>query len=104
MRHELATEATDGRSRVARLTERGARARAACRRRTAEVERAWPGLPELLGPVVGPALAEGLRPYPDGWRAHPPYLAATRAVLADPAAALPHQPMVSHRGGFPDGA
>ena len=49
-------------------------------------------------------LSAGLRPYPDGWRAHPPYLAQTKAMLSDPAAALPHYPMVLHRGGFPDGS
>ncbi len=38
------------------------------------------------------------------WRAHPPYLAQTAAVLADPAGALPHQPMVLHRGGYPEGS
>jgi hypothetical protein len=104
VRHDLAVESSDGRSRVARLTERGVRARTGFRRRLAVVEATRPGLAELLEPVVGPALAKGLRPYPDGWRAHPPYLSSTRAVLADPAGALPHQPMVSHRGGFPDGA
>jgi hypothetical protein len=31
-------------------------------------------------------------------------MSATRAVLADPAAALPHHPVVTHRGGYPDGA
>jgi hypothetical protein len=25
-------------------------------------------------------------------------------MLADPAATLPHYPMVSHRGGYPDGS
>lgn len=104
VRRELAVESSDGRSRVARPTERGVRARAAFRRALAEVESSWSGLAEVLAAVTGPALAEGLAPYPDGWRAHPPYLAATKALLADPARALPHQPMVSHRGGFPDGA
>jgi hypothetical protein len=42
-------------------------------------------------------------PYPDGWRAHPPYLSQTEAMPAQ-AAALPHYPMVSHRGGYPDGS
>ena len=49
-------------------------------------------------------IAAGLVPYPGGWRAHPPYLSQTEAMLADPAAALPYYPMVSHRGGFPDGS
>lgn len=51
-----------------------------------------------------PLLAAGLRPYPDGWRAHPPYLSQTQALLSDPGGALPHYPMVSHRGGYPDGS
>jgi hypothetical protein len=50
------------------------------------------------------ALAEGLRPPEGGWRAGKPYLAHTQRMLADPAAALPWQPMVLHRGGWPDGA
>lgn len=48
--------------------------------------------------------AAGLRPYDDGWRAHPPYAHLTEAMLADPLAVLPHYPMVSHRRGFPDGS
>ena len=50
--------------------------------------------------VVRTALA----PYPEGWRANPPYLARTQKMISDPATALPHYPMVSHRGGFPDGS
>ena len=50
------------------------------------------------------ALAEGLVPPPGGWRGEKPYLAQTRRMLADPAAALPWQPMVLHRGGWPDGS
>jgi hypothetical protein len=51
-----------------------------------------------------PRLALGLQPYPDGWRARGPYLRQTTAVLNDPGAALPHYPMVLHRGGWPDGS
>ena len=51
-----------------------------------------------------PRLAQGLQPYPEGWRARGPYLRQTTAVLNDPAAALPHYPMVLHRGGWPDGS
>ena len=35
----------------------------------------------------------GLEPYPDNWRAD-----------VRPPQALPHYPMVLHRGGFPDGS
>jgi hypothetical protein len=50
------------------------------------------------------ALAQRLVPPPGGWRGEAPYLAQTRRVLADPAAALPWHPMVLHRGGWPDGS
>jgi len=60
------------------------------------------GLEALLG--QGDAMAAGLVP-PDGcWRGEKPYLAQTQRMLADPAAALPWQPMVLHRGGWPDGS
>jgi hypothetical protein len=49
-------------------------------------------------------LSRGLVPYPDGWRAHNPYLTQTTAMAQDPRGVLPHYPMVSHRGGFPDGS
>jgi DNA-binding MarR family transcriptional regulator len=51
-----------------------------------------------------PRLSQGLQPYPDGWRARGPYLRQTTAVLDDPSGALPHYPMVLHRGGWPDGS
>ena len=48
-----------------------------------------------LDAIVGDEslLREGMRPYPDGWRA------SVRAP-----AMLPHYPMVLHRGGYPDGS
>ena len=49
------------------------------------------------------ALAEGSS-RPGGWRASKPYAERTRALLDDPLAALPHYPMVLHRGGWPDGS
>ena len=52
----------------------------------------------------GPLISAGLVPHPDGWRASPPYARLTQAMIADPAGALPHYPMVSHRGGYPDGS
>jgi hypothetical protein len=60
----------------------------------------------VIGPGDGgwPRLSLGLRPYPGGWRARSPYLRQTTAVLDDPGAALPHYPMVLHRGGWPDGS
>jgi hypothetical protein len=86
------------------LTDRGQAALEDYRARAAR-----PGdrrLREDLDAIVSQreALAEGLRPREGGWRAGKPYLAQTQRMLADPAAALPWQPMVLHRGGWPDGA
>jgi hypothetical protein len=49
-------------------------------------------------------LAAGLTPPEGGWRAQRPYLAQTQRLLADPLGSMPHQPMVLHRGGWPDGS
>ncbi len=52
-------------------------------------------LQELAGddPGAESPLLRGLKPYPDGWRA-----------FVAPMEGLPHFPMISHRGGFPDGS
>ncbi len=50
------------------------------------------------------ALTAGLSPPDGGWRARRPYLAQTHRLLANPTGALPRQPMVLHRGGWPDGS
>jgi hypothetical protein len=50
-----------------------------------------------------PRVAQGLRPPPGSWRARRSYLAQTEAFVADPWR-LPAQPMVLHRGGYPDGS
>jgi DNA-binding MarR family transcriptional regulator len=80
----------------------------------AEIERHWnarigastvESLRDELERILGhPKLSEGLRPYPDGWRANKPDLHLTQALLADPRRRLPHYPMVLHRGGWPDGS
>ncbi|MGO9279227.1 MAG: hypothetical protein ACLP3Q_17095 [Streptosporangiaceae bacterium] len=107
-----------GRLRLARLTPRGRRAQDQYHRLLAVIEERWQdrfgaaSISSLRGslqalyrrPGGAPLLSEGLRPYPDGWRAHPPYLAGTTAMISDPAGYLPHYPAVSHRGGFPDGS
>jgi DNA-binding MarR family transcriptional regulator len=122
-RHRLATVGPDPeRLRVRRvtLTERGRQALAAHSGRLVKVEGDWRSrcgaeridqLREALDAVHGrtdsegrPLLAAGLTPYPDGWRAQRPYLTQTLARLEDPWATLPRQPMVLHRGGYPDGS
>jgi DNA-binding MarR family transcriptional regulator len=106
------------RTKRARLTARGLQAQAKYRRLLAATEAVWrarhgaPALDALAGSLRalidarderGPLLALGLVPPPGSWRARKPYLAQTEAMLADPGGALPHHPMVSHRGGYPDG-
>jgi DNA-binding MarR family transcriptional regulator len=106
------------RGQIARLTPKGSRAQEARLRRLAAVEEGWRerfggrvgALREsLLGLLSGERdgrklLGAGLQPGQDGWRADRQYLAQTTAMVHDPAAALPHHPMVLHRGGWPDGS
>ena len=92
---------------IVTLTERGLHAREEQAAIAAAVERSWdPEVGAAADALLGDtdALSAGLRPHPEGWRAHPPYLAQTKAVLADPRGSLPHFPMVLHRGGYPDGS
>ena len=73
----------------------------------AEVERAWKTrrVQQALTALLDhESLSEGLRPYPDGWRARKKYVEQTNAVIDDPTGRLPHYPMVLHRGGWPDGS
>jgi hypothetical protein len=112
-RHELAI-IDRGPVKVARLTDRGGRGRAKYERLLAATEAAWTSrfgpaaierLDRALDSILGAdTFAEGLEPYPNGWRANPPYVTLTKALLADPVAVLPPYPMVSHRGGYPDGS
>jgi hypothetical protein len=96
------------RSRLLMLTPKGRRARDAYVPLTQNLEERWQGrfdeetirvLRNILQRLAGSGhgnespLMSGLSPYPDGWRASLP-----------PLAGLPHFPMVSHRGGFPDGS
>jgi hypothetical protein len=97
------------RTRQVRLSaQRGAEARSAGYRRLADTHRLWEArhgvdvaaaLSDALEPIVGDGtragspLFAGLTPPPASWRAR------TR-----PAQLLPWYPMVSHRGGYPDGS
>jgi hypothetical protein len=97
-----------------RLTPSGRAAQKSSARRHREVAEQWlerfgagaiDRLRSALRRVLDDArLADGLRPHPDGWRATKRYRAHTDAMLADPRAALPHSPIVLHRGGWPDGS
>jgi hypothetical protein len=110
---------TASRAKLARLTPRGREDQDTYSRLLGVVEERWQArfgagdverLRESLEGLVDqseggkPRYPQGLVPYPDGWRAHNPYLTQTTAMVRDPSGALPHYPMVSHRGGFPDGS
>jgi DNA-binding MarR family transcriptional regulator len=121
IRRKLATfeaDPTKPRTKLVRLTQRGADAALAHRSRVADVEDGWRtrlgarkvgDLRRALDAVLTapgrerPALSDGLVPPPTGWRAWKQYVAKTEAFVADPLNALPHHPMVLHRGGWPDG-
>ncbi len=89
------------------LTAAGRDARDTYYRLVSDIEKHWEAgfgqsivnlrqsLEHLLreSPAGRSALFGGLEPYPDGWRASVPRPEA-----------LPHYPMVLHRGGFPDGS
>lgn len=110
----VSVDGTTAATKSARLTADGRAARALSPALHADLEKQWrarfgghvvrrlrSSLQRLLG--QHDVLAKGLEPYAGGWRASTPYVAHTRAVIDDPAAGLPHSPMVLHRGGWPDG-
>jgi DNA-binding MarR family transcriptional regulator len=116
---ELISDPKTGKGKLIRLTAKGEEAQRAYIRRLAIVDERWrerfgeqavSALRESLVALIHQkkgeqtALAEGLMPYPDGWRARKPYDGRTVAFVNDPAGALPHCPMVLHRGGYPDGS
>ncbi len=91
-----------------RLTLKGLRAQHSYHQRVGIIEERWQAhfgkdsireLRNSLERLVGEAtfqrspLSAGLEPYADGWRASVPKPDT-----------LPHYPMVTHRGGFPDGS
>ena len=58
----------------------------------------------VTGPDPAASRGKVIRLTPRGQSAQDEYLRQTTAVLNDPGAALPHYPMVLHRGGWPDGS
>jgi DNA-binding MarR family transcriptional regulator len=108
-----------GKGKVIRLRARGLAAKQEYSQHLALVEERWrerfgeqeiAALRESLLAVLQKTdgkqslLAQGLKPYPDGWRARKPYVSRTLAFIDNPAGSLPHFPMVLHRGGYPDGS
>jgi DNA-binding MarR family transcriptional regulator len=110
--------APDG-TRLVRLTTKGGDVQTSSSRLHAVVEDRWKArfgaddirqlrssLQHLLDRRDGDhaLISRGLRPHSDGWRANKRYLQHTEAMVEDPSAALPHYPLVLHRGGWPDGS
>jgi DNA-binding MarR family transcriptional regulator len=97
----LEPDPTAARGRVVRLTDAGRRAQSAYARRSEETEAAWgerhggadvERLRAALDALEPALLLEGTQPPPGGWREKVPL------------ASLPHYPLVTHRGGYPDGS
>jgi DNA-binding MarR family transcriptional regulator len=111
----IAVEGAAAATKVARLTPKGRKVQRRYSRVHGGVEERWgtrfgaenvravrSSLQRLLDQRDG--LSRGLEPHPRGWRASNPYARRTEALVDDPSAALPHYPMVLHRGGWPDGS
>jgi DNA-binding MarR family transcriptional regulator len=107
------TVGTD-KAKTVKLTTKGKKARDAYQGAIADIEARWEksvgrqtlvvirkGLDTILG---DPKFVEALEPSPGSWRLDKRYAPLTEAQLAHPRQALPHHPMITHRGGFPDGA
>jgi DNA-binding MarR family transcriptional regulator len=104
----IETDPGGSRSKILHLTPKGRVALNRYHELVCEIELRWvarygeqtlhrlrASLERLAGLPEAPAqlLMSGMTPYPDGWR----------AAVPKPET-LPHQPMVLHRGGFPDGS
>lgn len=102
----LVEPAASGRGRQVRLSDAGAAVRDTFEPALRAVESDWASrcgaslakvraeLERFVGDGSTRApLFAGLEPYPDGWRAR------TAAIVT-----VPHHPVVSHRGGYPDGS
>lgn len=94
-------------------TAKGKKARQEYERSLSLIEKRWENthgrktidaIRKTLDTVLDtPKFVEGLTPHEGGWRWNKRYIALTNAVLASPRATLPCHPMITHRGGFPDG-
>jgi DNA-binding MarR family transcriptional regulator len=104
----VGADPSGGKAKVARLTPAGRAAQEAYGARLGEIEADWRSrygkreigaLRKSLERVVGAGamqdspLFRGLEPYPENWRASRPRPET-----------LPYYPMVTHRGGYPDGS
>ena len=100
------------------LTHEGSSVKTTHTRRLTEIETSWNERfgAEALGnlraaleamydePKGHSLISPGLVPPERGWRATKAYKAQTEAFLGSPRNGLPHHPLLTHRGGWPDGA
>jgi DNA-binding MarR family transcriptional regulator len=109
----------NARGKVAALTTEGREAQETYRRRIGETEAGWTerfgasavealrasllAILDQPGGADGP-LSAGLVTPPGAWRTQTRYKRLTDAFIGSPRDALPHYPMVLHRGGWPDGS
>ena len=110
----VALEGATAATKVARLTPKGREVQTASGRLHPDIVERWKSLFgaddvrrlwSCLERVLEHAdLARGLEPHPGGWRANAGYVERTKTMVGNPRAALPHYPMVLHRGGWPDGS
>jgi len=102
----LITIASPGRGKIATPTDAGRTAQDQTERRLGELDTRFEPARTALEDILSntDALVDGLEPHPQAWRANGPYAARTERMLADPRAALPHFPILTHRGGYPDGS
>ena len=102
----LATVSRAGGSKVVGLTDAGRAAQEFAAARLDELDARFVAAREPLARILSdtPAMADALQPHPESWRASSKYAAQTKRMLANPRAALAHFPIVTHRGGYPDGS
>ena len=122
-RHGYAVNEPDpagGRLRHVRLTPRGEQARGDYHRLAGRIGDGWrarsadgvvDGLTRALRALYAqpdgqeqPLMGARAGALPRRLAGAPAHQRLTEAMIADPAGALPHYPMVTHRGGYPDGS
>jgi hypothetical protein len=102
----LATVSSATGSKIATATDAGRAAQDFTAARLGELDARFEAAREPLEHILSnaPAMVDTLQPHPNSWRASSKYASQTRRMLADPRTALAHFPIVTHRGGYPDGS
>jgi hypothetical protein len=98
--------ASEARGTIATPTDAGLAAQDLAERRLGELDTRFEPVRDALERILSntDAMIDTLTPHPEAWRANGKYAAQTKRMLAGPRAALTHFPIVTHRGGYPDGS